>query len=89
MNNSGEVSQPLYYVGQKTKTLKSITLSQTFKQLKPVAHLPANSSVEIIAAEAKDSAHYFLIKTAFGLLGWWKLDSVYSQSIENLYFAGD
>ncbi|MBR8538382.1 hypothetical protein KDU71_22615 [Carboxylicivirga sediminis] len=84
-----EVKQPLYFVGLKTKTLKPIKLYESKEKKKIVASLPANSNIEVVVSEFSDDAHYFLIKTSFGLLGWWELDFYYSREIENLFFAGD
>lgn len=84
-----EIKQPLYYVGLKSKTLKPIKLYQSKEKKEIVASLPENSNIEVIASEFKDNVQYFLIKTSFGLVGWWELDFYVSQEIENLFFAGD
>lgn len=90
-NNIREVKQPYYHVGLKTQTLKTITIYSDESCTTPLATLPKKSEIEVIAAkESEDELEFsFLIKSSFGLLGWWKLDSYYSQKIEYLYFHGD
>ncbi len=88
-----EVAQPYYYVGLKTKTLKFIQLYSDIECTRKLAALPADSNIEVlIAAEFKDgTCHKYLIKTPFGLVGWWELDTDYpaSKEIEGISFAGD
>ena len=90
-DNVQEVSQPFYYVGFETKTLEHIKLYSDKSFSRVVATLPPNSEIELIAAETNSdrTKHYFLIKTSFGLLGWWELDDFFSKKIEGLYFRGD
>ncbi len=84
-----EIKQPFYYVGLSTTTEKPIKLYNDKKMTTVIASLPSGAPVEVVAAEFSESAEYFLIKTSFGLLGWWKLDHYYSHTIKGLYYAGD
>lgn len=86
-----EVPQPYYYVGLKTKTLQNIQLYSDYNCTKKLAVVAANSKIEVVAAEFSVDCKKFLIKTPFGLLGWWKLDNDYpsSKKIKGLYYAGD
>ena len=91
-NNISEVKQPHYYVGLKTKTLKSIKLYQTKQLNEVVATLPANYTIEVLLAETShESEDYYLIRTDFGLIGWAKIKSGQYQSIdiEGIYWNGD
>jgi hypothetical protein len=85
-----EVKQPLFHVGLKTKTLEPITLFADKNLKERVASLPKGSEIEVVASEFADKTSFFLIKTSFGLLGWWKLDNdFHSMAIEKLFYAGD
>lgn len=89
-----EVKQPYYYVGQNTVTLKSIKLYTDKNCTTVLAVLPANAKIEIIAASVANDLNIenksiYLIKSSFGLLGWWKLDNYASEKIKDLYFHGD
>ncbi|TRX61667.1 hypothetical protein [Carboxylicivirga sp. M1479] len=84
-----EIAQPLYHVGLKTKTRKAIALYSDKTESKKVAYLPKGANVEVIASENSDGQGYFLIKTSFGLLGWWQLDHYFEPSIEGLFYNGD
>ncbi len=89
-DNIVEVKQPFYYVGKTTVTLKPIKLYSDKNCTYVLATLPAKAKIEIIAAQSTDEYNnYFLIKSSFGLLGWWKLDNDYSEKIEDFYFHGD
>lgn len=84
-----EIEQPFYFVGLQTKTLKTIKIHSDKSLTKILATLPADSPIEIVAAEYANECQYFLIKTSFGLLGWWKLDNFNSREIDKLFYAGD
>ncbi|MBN2892127.1 MAG: hypothetical protein JXL97_09685 [Bacteroidales bacterium] len=86
-----EVAQPFYAVGMKTKTLKNIQLYSDYNCTQKLAVVGANSNIEIVAAEYSDFCRKYLIKTPFGLMGWWELDREYpmSEEIEGLFYAGD
>ncbi|HTO35730.1 MAG TPA: hypothetical protein VLZ72_05800 [Flavobacterium sp.] len=84
-----EIEQPHYYVGLKSVTIRPIVLYSDKNENNEVAHLPSNSRVEVVASESQNNQEYFLIKTSFGLLGWWKLDHFYEPAINGLFFNGD
>lgn len=80
-----EVEQAFYYVGIRTKTQKPIVLYSDTSQNKAVAGLPAASEIEILL----NKEQWYLIKTSFGLLGWFRFDGYRCEEIEELWFAGD
>lgn len=89
-----EIEQPFYYIGLKTKTRNPIKiyLGKNENESELIASIPANSQMEVVGSEFKHSAKYFLIKTSFGLIGWWKLDSNIfheNSTIENLFYNGE
>lgn len=84
-----EVNQAFYYVGLQTKTLKEIKLFSDKERLKHLATLPKKSNIEVVASDFTGDDQFYLIKSSFGLLGWWKMDNWNSKEIENLYFRGD
>lgn len=83
-----EVTQPFYYVGLKSVTIKEIEIYSDTTLSNSVAILPKGSNVEIVLNK---SGNYYLLKTPFGLLGWAKIDGTgYGDSaIKGLFFAGD
>lgn len=83
--NLTEVEQPFYYVGLETQTQSAITIYKSPEQIQKVAVLPANSAVEILINESDN----FLIRTSFGLTGWWKLDPYGDSAFPDIYFNGD
>lgn len=87
-----EIVQPYYSVSMKTKTLKNIQLYSDYECTQKLAVIGANSNIEIVAAEYTDDiSKKYLIRSPYGLMGWWKLDREYpaSEEIDGLYFAGD
>lgn len=86
-----EFTQPFYYVGLETKTTGTIQLYSDYQCTKKLAILPKGSNIKVVAAEFEKSCKKFLIKTPFGLFGWWKLDRSYpfSKKIDKLFYAGD
>ncbi len=89
-----EVVPEFYYVGLKTKTLKPITLYADEELTTPLANLPEDYNVEVVAA--KRTMNYadnikYLIKTELGLLGWSTIETTAFQSlqIEGIMFLGD
>ncbi|RKE04072.1 hypothetical protein [Marinifilum flexuosum] len=81
-----EVKQPYYHVGIRSEIIESIVL-YTDKTLKEeLAKLPKGAEVEVLLNEDE----MFLVKTSFGLVGWWKPESLYPKSpVPDLYFRGD
>ena len=84
-----EVEQPLYYVGKTTTTKALIKIYSDKDQKNLVATLPKDSKIEILASEFTSDNKYYLIKTSFGLVGWWELDNWYSEKINDFFYHGD
>lgn len=86
-----EVAQPYYYVGLKTKALTNIQLYSDYKCSQKLAVIGANSDIEVLVAEFDETCEKYLIKTPFGLVGWWKLDQAYPESneVDGLFYSGD
>jgi len=84
-----ETEQPYYHVGLKTVTNTSIKLYKSEQMKEVVASLPKNYSVEVLLN--KKDTQLFLIKTDFGLTGWYKPEHLRygMQDIKGLYYAGD
>ncbi|MBC8111891.1 MAG: hypothetical protein H7Y04_12595 [Verrucomicrobia bacterium] len=80
-----EVKQPFLYVGLQTKTTASITIytANDFKQT--LAVLPKGTEIEVLVNTGKN----YLIRTPFGLTGWWKNNAGKKTPIEGLEYAGD
>ncbi len=89
-----EIEPDFYYIGLKTKTLKPIILYADQDLTTQLAYLPADYSVEVVAARAStariDEIKY-LIKTELGLLGWSNIETTAFKSlqIEGIMFLGD
>ncbi len=86
-----ESKQPYYYVGLTTKTQKNITLYADYACKEKLAVVGANSEIEILVTEYSEQNTKFLIRTPFGLCGWWLMDRDYpfSEEIEGVSYAGD
>lgn len=86
-----EIKQPYQFVGLQTTTNKSIQIFSDQDREIILATLPPKSEIEVVACEISPdyNDYWFLIKSSFGLLGWWKLDDFYSETIEGLYYHGD
>lgn len=89
-----EVSQPYFYVGLKTHTLKPLTIYASPSETQAVAQLPKGAEIEVILTEDKVDKQRrtcFLIKTPFGLLGWaWIPEVQYSSdTVEGISYWGD
>lgn len=80
-----EIKQPFYYVGIKTKTKGLMSIYDEKNKKNIVAKLPKNSEIEILL----NDNNYYLIKTSFGLIGWWKYDGNSINIIKEIYFNGD
>jgi hypothetical protein len=88
-----EVKQPFYYIGLKTRTLKTVILYQDKSFKKAIATLPANYEIEVLLREPKGD---YLARTSFGLVGWVKLASELcsneyycSTDVENLMILAE
>jgi hypothetical protein len=85
--NMEEVKQPFYYVGTESEALEDITLYQDTPFTTPVAKLPKGSQLTVLLMGEKKR---LLIKTPFGLTGWYKLKNDYPRSeLKGIFFAGD
>lgn len=82
-----EVQQPFYYVGVETHTRTDLEMYSTTDYKQVVAILPKGTPVHVLLNEK----HNYLVKTAFGLLGWINIQNVSQENspIEGIYFAGD
>lgn len=80
-----EIRQPYYYVGLVSKTKDTLTLYQEKELKTPIVTLPTNTDVEVLLNDDE----LFLVRTSFGLTGWFKPKHVLAQEIEGLFYAGD
>jgi len=83
-----ETKQPFLHVGIEGKAMKDLTIYSTPAQKEAVASIPKGAAMTVLLS---DGADHYLIKTAFGLVGWLTIpsDSQEATVIEGLYFAGD
>ncbi len=91
-NNIEEVKQPLYGVNIDSYTLKPITIFEDQQLTKPIATIPENGAIKILAAkEPFEYLSLYLVQSSFGLVGWTKLEaSQYrSTAVEGLFYYGD
>lgn len=87
-NEIKEVSQPFAYVGLATKTKIPLTLTSEKDSGKTIANIPAGDSIDVVLRNDE----HLLIKTQFGLVGWWKMKTDVlkgNEEIEGIYYAGD
>lgn len=94
--NNGKIEnieQPFYYVGLKSKTLNPVTIYQTKSLETKIASLPTNYELEVILSEKafNQTEALYLVKTAFGLIGWAELKAGQYNSIDvdGLIYIGD
>jgi len=88
-DNIKEIRQPFYYVGMTSKTHQAIKLYADKDCKYPIAGLPKGYTIIIIGAEFADIPLKFLIRTPFGLVGWWKANSEMELQNIGLHFYGD
>ncbi len=83
-----EVKQKYYYVGLKTKTLSDIKLYSNEKLDKEIARIKKGSNIEVVISNGDTK---FLVKTPFGLLGWYDVrnDNYMRTPLEGITFHGD
>jgi hypothetical protein len=83
-----ETKQPFLSVGIEGRAKKDLTIYSTPAQKEAVASIPKGAAMTVLLAY--DADHY-LIKTAFGLVGWVTIpaNSQEATVIEGLFFAGD
>lgn len=83
-----EIEQPFSYVGLDTKAKVPLTLMAKKDGGEVIAKIPAGDSLQVVI---RDDEH-LLIKTQFGLVGWWKMKTdvlAGNEEIEGIYYAGD
>jgi len=83
-----EIAQPFSYIGLQSKAKVALKLLATKDGGEVIANVPSGDAVEVVL---RDGEH-LLVKTRFGLLGWWKMNpSVMAENaeIEGIYYAGD
>jgi len=83
-----EIEQPFSYVGLKSKAKVPLKLLSKKDGGDVIANVPAGDAVEVVLRDGEQ----LLIKTNFGLLGWWKMNTnvmAGNAEIEGIYFAGD
>jgi hypothetical protein len=83
-----ETKQPYLYVGLEGKAKKDVTLYTGKDQKEVVAAIPKGTVMTVLLGDGEDN---YLVKTAFGLVGWTHIagDTQESQVIDGLFFAGD
>lgn len=83
-----EIGQPFSYVGLKSKAKVPLKLLAKKDGGEVIANIPAEDPLEVVL---RDGEH-LLVKTRFGLLGWWKMQLNVmpdNAEIEGIYYAGD
>ena len=83
-----EIKQPFSYVGLHTKSNVPLTLTAGKGTGEVIAKLDKDSQLTVVL---RDGEH-LLIKTPFGLVGWWKMKTdvmAENAEIEGIYYAGD
>ena len=80
-----EAKQAFLYVGIKSKTNGPFQIFSDLNYSKPIATLPKGTEVEVLVNQGKN----YLIRTPFGITGWWKYDGGHSTPIDGLTYAGD
>lgn len=82
-----ESKQAFLYVGLDTKAKANFSLLSSKNAGELVASVRKGDKVFVVL----NDGDYYLIRTAFGLLGWLRLESIGQASsvIEGIYFAGD
>lgn len=83
-----EVKQPFLYVGLDTKANVPLKLTAQKDGGEVIANIPKGDPLQVVVSDEE----YLLIKTQFGLVGWFKMKTdVMSQNaeIEGIYYAGD
>lgn len=85
-NKLEEQKQAYSYVGLKSETNEKIIIYADKSLQQQVAILPSGAKIEVLLNDEE----YYLIKTSFGLLGWWKPEKLYPKtSVNGLYYHGD
>lgn len=83
-----EIEQPFSYVGLESKAKVPLTLLAKKDGGDVIAKIPEGDALQVVL---RDGEH-LLIKTQFGLVGWWKMKTdvmADNAEIEGIYYAGD
>jgi hypothetical protein len=82
-----EVRQPFYFVGLESRALMDLDLLSAKGSRSAVVRVPRGDPVTVLLNDGE----WYLLKTSFGLLGWYKLqvESQFAAEIEGLFFAGE
>ena len=86
--NLRELTQPFYYVGLETKTLRQINIFSTWGGGQPIGVIEKGAPVTVILSDGWT----FLLKTDHDILGWWRPQNMSQQraeEIEGLFYRGD
>lgn len=87
-----EVTQPFYYVGIETPTLKALEFrAEASEQSTILARVPKGEVVTVVLEQpSADGAAQYLVRTRFGLVGW-TTDTGYGddRSFQGLQYRGD
>jgi hypothetical protein len=85
-----EINQPFYYVGIKSKTLKTIKIYQERDLMNLIATLPKNYEIEVLLCDDDYESDLYLVRTSFGLTGWTKIEdgATSSTDIDGIYYLG-
>ena len=87
-NKLVEVKQPFSYVGLDSKANVPLTLTAGKSTGEVIANVPKGGEVSVVLRDGE----YLLVKTPFGLIGWWKMNTevmAANAEIEGIYYAGD
>jgi hypothetical protein len=83
-----EIQQPFSYVGLDSKANVPLTLTANKGTGDVIAKIPKGDALQVVLRDGE----YLLIKTQFGLIGWWKMKTDVTPDtteIEGIYYAGD
>lgn len=83
-----EIEQPFLYVGLESKAKVPLTLTAKKGEGEVIANIPKGDALEVVLSDKE----YLLIKTQFGLVGWFKMKTDVmpdNAEIEGIYYAGD
>ncbi len=83
-----EIKQPFSYVGLESKANVPLTLTSEKGGGEMIANIPKGDALQVVIRDGD----FLLIKTQFGLVGWWKMKAdvmADNAEIEGIYYAGD
>ncbi|MEM6264018.1 MAG: hypothetical protein AAGI38_16005 [Bacteroidota bacterium] len=93
-NTYREVAQPAYYIGAKGRLNYPISIFSDQNYTKKVASLPKGYEIEIVLGNTEEvygSLRHLLIKSEFGLVGWFDFNggALREPLIDGFIFMGD